>query len=371
MTRSLAFSLIISSTSVDVSLASGVAAVGAKRGTRYLSQSKDSIPSSQSPIAGSLDLDVSGWFTEKRDVAIWVNNIPIEREKYDEYNSDTLPFRTRPRPSFQKKESEEEEHLPVDPSTLKSITQPFVLKSDWSKLQGNEYDQPHVIDDLVDTALSMTKPEDSDWISWTQQSHKEGKVSSENDVRVYVGKCKKTNSDEYYGANLPVIKTEARLGIAPKDMADLLLDSSRVKIYNKMSIGRSDIRCIECDKGVAKIVKNLTKPPMTKKKVESVTFMHSRKLDETGTYIVVSRAVIKPGIKSCNEENTEECVKSEILLGVNLLEPIDNDKLGSKMTSVTHVCSPALPVLVAKRVGVNSAINFVNDIRSICKEKDD
>jgi len=329
-------------------------------------QAEDSTYSNLPPKVGVIDLDASGWFVNQREIDIRVNNIPLKIEKYGD-------SQIRPRPSQKKLESEEEEKAAKsspDPSTLKSVTQPFVLKSDWSRLQGNEYDQPGVIDNLVQTAVSMTKPEDSDWISWAPQSHKQDEKSPANAVRVYVGKCRKSNSDEYYGANLPVIKTEASLRIAPKDMADLLLDSSRVKVYNKMSIGRSDIRNIKCDKGVAKIVKNVTKPPMTKKNIESVTLMHSRQLDETGTYIVVSRAAIIPERTTCNEGDDEDCGKSEILLGVNLLEPIDEDNaLGSRMTSITHVYSPALPVLVAKRVGVNSAINFVNDIRSVCKDK--
>jgi len=376
MTGRLAVYIILFSIYIGVSFASAVA-VTERRGTQHFTfgeiafpKAEDSVRLNQSPKAGGVDLDVSGWLEPERDVHIWVNNVLLKKEKYDEYNGDTLSVRTQRRFASQKIESEEEEgHPAVDPYTLKAVAQPFVLKSDWSRLRGNEYDQPGVIDELVHTAISMTKPEDSDWISWTPQSRKKDEISNKDDVLVYVGKCKKTNSDDYYGANLPVIKTEALLRIAPKDMADLLLDSSRVKVYNKMSIGRSDVRNIECDKGVAKIVKNVTKPPMTKKNIESVTFMHSRQLDEKGTYIVVSRAVINPELTNCKEEKKEECGRSEILIGVNLLEPINDNELGSKMTSITHVYSPALPVLVAKRVGVNSAINFVNDIRSVCKDK--
>jgi len=64
--------------------------------------------------------------------------------------------------------------------------------------------------------------------------------------------------------------------------------------------------------------------------------------------------------------NEEEYSKSEILLGVNLLEPCGQNSL--KMISITHVYFPVLPTLVAKRVGIKSAINFVNDIRGVCKD---
>ena len=152
-------------------------------------------------------------------------------------------------------------------------------------------------------------------------------------------------------------------------MANLLLDSSRVEIYNKMSLGRTDVRNVECSREgwIAKIVKNIVQPPLTSKKMESVTFMHSRPLDNNnygyrkfkeGTHLVLSRAITLPPHRISNNE--EEYRKSEILLGVNLLEPCG--KNSSKMISVTHVYFPILPTLVAKCVSIKLAINFVNDI---------
>jgi len=338
---------------------------------------RDSLSSSNLSTRSAI-LDASEWLAQEQATEIRINNDALQPEGgYGASSWKTImaSVRTRRRPSFQKTQNEEEEDEKIiapneamDPAILKSVTQPFVPKSVWSQLQGNEYDQPGVIDDLVETALSLTKSEDSEWIKWKSQNGNNDETNEE-DVRVYVGRCQKSDISEYYGANLPVIKTEARLQITPKDMADLLLDSSRVRIYNKMSMGRKDIRIIDCDKGVAKIVKNVTKPPLTSKKIESVTFMHSRLLDEKGTYIVVSRAVTLPSTATTGEEkdrDVEEFGKSEILLGVNLLEPCDDNS--SKMTSITHVYAPALPTLVAKRVGVNSATNFVHDIRSICKD---
>ena len=154
----------------------------------------------------------------------------------------------------------------------------------------------------------------------------------------------------------------------PKDMADLLLDSSKVHVYNKLSVGREDIREVKCEKGFAKVVKNLTQPPITSKIIESVTLMHCRQLNDDGAYLVVSRAVASPTTADGDEEqSSQQHGKTEILLGVNLLEPCEQTG-GAKMTSITHVYSSAIPSIVAARIGVNSAINFVKDIRSICDQ---
>lgn len=259
----------------------------------------------------------------------------------------------------------DDEHF-IDPLVIQSIANPFVPKSVWGRLCGTEFDQPGVIDNLVETGLAMTRPNDNEWISWKAHNKNDEEAANDQDVRVHVGRCVKDDVDEYHGANLPMIKTEAVVrNMTPKELAELLLDSSRVQVYNKMSIGRSDIRAVECETGVAKIVRNLTQPPITSKKVQSTTLMHSRQLNEAGAYLVVSRAVTLP---NSGEKEEEEHGISEILLGVNLLEPCADDASSLKMTAVTHVYSPALPVVLAKRIGVKSAISFVKDIRSVCED---
>ena len=249
----------------------------------------------------------------------------------------------------------------IDPTVIHAVSKPFVPKSIWSRLRGREFDHPDVIDGLVQSGLSLTKPEDNEWITWKPHSGNNADETT-TDVRVHIGRCARDDSDQYYGAHLPMLKTVAVICMKPKDIADLLLDSSRVRVYNKMSIGRNDIREIPCRYGIAKVVKNLTQPPITNQKIESTTFLHARQLGEEGTYLVVSRAVVDT--MDDNDDGTNNNGKSEILLGVNLLEPCD-DQTSCKMTSVTHVYAPALPAVLATRVGIKSAINFVEDIRSL------
>eukprot|EP00978_Attheya_sp_CCMP212_P012222 scaffold30393_cov47-Attheya_sp.AAC.1 len=146
--------------------------------------------------------------------------------------------------------------------------------------------------------------------------------------------------------------------------------------------------------GETKIVRNLTKPPLTKKTIEFVTLMHARPLtsedqvgpgilggtgttnnhdtDEqadsstssSGGYIVVSRA-IPGGDWSSEGDGDGDLTRSEILLGVNLVRPVPGHPNKSEVTAVTHVHSPSIPTMLAGTVGVKGAVDFVRDIRSL------
>lgn len=204
------------------------------------------------------------------------------------------------------------------------------------------------------------------------------------------------------------------------------MDSSKVQSYNKMSLGRKDVVVFQQGvdtesgsdsitssgassfalNGEAKIVRNVTKPPLSKKLMDFVTLMYARRLQEEdnvspgylggGTtassggdgdneeqsYIVVTRAVSGGRWGSNNtsrdsstkktdddDDDTEEMIRSEILLGVNLLQSIPGEPDKTEVTAVTHVYSPSVPTMLAGTVGVKGAIDFIKDIRDLCAKK--
>ena len=188
--------------------------------------------------------------------------------------------------------------------------------------------------------------------------------------------------DHCYGHELPIVKSRAIIPMSPKRFAELLMDSSKVRLYNKISLGRKDMKVFQAGiesegtfgSGETKIVRNLTKPPLTKKTMEFVTLMHARRLypeDGLGEgYVIVSRAVSgKLERESANEsgENPAEQLRSEILLGVNIVRALNNDPNKADLTSITHVNSPMVPNMVAKKLGIKGAYDFVEDIRNSIK----
>jgi hypothetical protein len=243
------------------------------------------------------------------------------------------------------------------------VSSPIIPQDVWDDMTGEEWNDPSTVDHLASSGLLMAAADENEWIEWN--AHKDTtKILEEKDtmsaldegeVLVYVGKAKK----EGYGSQLPIIKTKSILPLSAEEMADLLMDSSRVKIYNKLSLGRKDIRQLGEN---TKIVQNLTKPPITKSNMVSVTLMHSRRLQEPEKegYLVVSRAV--PG---AIDEEFSGLPRNDILLGINLLQDLGSNEC--LMTAVTHIYSPSLPTMLARKLGVSSAINFIKDIRNVCE----
>ncbi|OEU20975.1 hypothetical protein FRACYDRAFT_234605 [Fragilariopsis cylindrus CCMP1102] len=252
---------------------------------------------------------------------------------------------------------------------------------------GEEFSDPDTIDVLCSSGLEMLatdNDDNNDWIEWKMHdatkkllrdnSDSEMSVLEQGEVMVYIGKAKQ----EGHGSKLPLIKTKSILPLSSDEMVDLLMDSSKVKIYNKLSVGRTDVKTLNdgyVNDGTAdgttkmktKIVCNLTKPPIAKTTMVSCTMIHSRQLsgpsEDHRRCLVVSRAT--PGM--ITDSNMIDMPRNDILLGVNLLEDIKGSSNECIMTAVTHVYSPALPTILAKKMGVSSAINFVKDIRNSCR----
>ena len=253
----------------------------------------------------------------------------------------------------------------IDATAMTSPIVPLTISFD--DQTGEEFENPEIVDQLVASGLEVATKDNNDWIEWKMHSSTK-KLFEENnsdemtlleqgEVLVYIGKSKQ----EGHGSKLPIVRTKSILPLSAEEMAELLMDSSRVKIYNKLSVGRTDVRSL--GEGT-KVVCNLTKPPIAKSNMVSCTMMHSRKLeqqrpDSDSSYLVVSRA--SPGMI---DDTMSELPRNDILLGVNLLE--DRGPNECVMTAVTHVYSPALPTILAKKMGVSSAVNFVKDIRKSC-----
>eukprot|EP00585_Thalassiosira_rotula_P000872 CAMPEP_0196162806 /NCGR_PEP_ID=MMETSP0910-20130528/48020_1 /TAXON_ID=49265 /ORGANISM="Thalassiosira rotula, Strain GSO102" /LENGTH=743 /DNA_ID=CAMNT_0041427763 /DNA_START=119 /DNA_END=2349 /DNA_ORIENTATION=- len=300
------------------------------------------------------------------------------------------------------------------PQLLQAVTLPLLPKTLMQSFTGRELYYPESIEALATTGMRMTLGEGhNEWVQWSGEKKTDNflrihgiegnmvgntdewyaALDSSQEVLVWAGK---SVSKEGYGAELPIIKTTSIIRQSPKYLAELLMDSSKVKVYNKMSLGRTDEKVFQTGvdtqegsfgDGESKVVRNLTKPPMVSSIIEFVTCMHARKLrpsdsehingDGTTTsaaaegYVVVSRAVTGGEWGAENKENDdkskngEKLVRNEILLGVNVLRAVPGEPNKTELTSVTHVYSPMIPLMLAKNAGVKGAVDFVRDIRAL------
>ena len=305
---------------------------------------------------------------------------------------------------------EENEEALAEPSAaiLSGIVEPLIPTNIWNSLTGREFFFPSVLSALVQTGIQIVLPQSDEFIEWKPADTKTKKLFELNDdeafrrellpadadadadeggILVWIGKFK----NDGHGSHLPLVKTTCILPLPPRDMASLLMDSEKVTSYNKMSLGRNDEvvfqEGIDQDAdgstmgiaGEAKIVRNLTKPPLSKKLMDFITVMYARRLtadDKVGVgvmggsyeggYAVVSRAVSGGRWGKGNQDGEEsERTRSEILLGMNLIRTVPGEANKCEVTAVTHCNSPAVPKMLARSVGVKGAVDFVRDIRAM------
>jgi hypothetical protein len=176
-----------------------------------------------------------------------------------------------------------------------------------------------------------------------------------------------------YGSDIPAVRVMGILNMSPRALADWLIDSSRVQEYNKMSLGRSDVLVLHNDldchgpfgKSVTKVMKSHSRPPLLRKTMQFISLLHASALEEAplvGGYIIVTRAVTP----AAEEQHTSDSdlLHSEILTNVNLMLPVQDDPNRCLMINISHIKSPMVPMMLAKRIGLAAAANFIQDLRN-------
>lgn len=203
-------------------------------------------------------------------------------------------------------------------------------------------------------------------------------IASGSDILVWQG----TTNIDGPGKNLPVIKARGIVEASPELVLDLLMDSSRVGEYNKMSQGRSDLLYLQQGvhktaqeseyniAGEAKIIRALNRPPVIRRNIEMMTLIYARPLfeEQTGSskgFISVSRSVWEDETGVASTAN--DTIRSEMLLGVNLLREVlaTDGQCHCELTTITHVHTTAVPEMLAKRMAPSHAVGYIKEIQSV------
>jgi hypothetical protein len=182
------------------------------------------------------------------------------------------------------------------------------------------------------------------------------------------------------------VRARGLLPTSAHDMIELLLDSKRVKEYNKMSLGRENEHFFatgvhnpsKCPKtniqGEAKIVRSRSQPPVVRKPVELRLFLHARRLDsesddEGAKYLTIGRSVWENEDGTVDAEATE-ATRCEMLLSVNLIRDVSyRGEKWCEITSLTHGVSPGIPIFIAKKAALMAAAKYINDIRAVFQKE--
>ena len=117
--------------------------------------------------------------------------------------------------------------------------------------------------------------------------------------------------------------------------------------------------------GDCKIVRSLNKPRMIPKTIETLSLTYSQPLATSpGSYMTVSRSIFEDdsGEHKSPSANT---IRSEMLLGCTIYRPANADHSVTEITNVTHVFSPGVPEMLARRVAPSSAYTMMKDIQTL------
>lgn len=192
--------------------------------------------------------------------------------------------------------------------------------------------------------------------------------SLENDVLLWSGtkEGQPLRKSTSYVHNVPFFKGRGIIpSMSAKELTYLLLDSSKVKLYNKWSNGRIDKIVYEKDIekgngmfgiGSTKIVENETNVPFSNNNIVVTTFIHARRValekykrnsnDNVGNaYIIVSRSLQKQ-----HTPDSTVGQMNEIIWGVTLLRDIPGHPGKTDLLTLTQANSPAIPGFLAHKV---------------------
>ncbi|CAB9504779.1 expressed unknown protein [Seminavis robusta] len=186
-----------------------------------------------------------------------------------------------------------------------------------------------------------------------------------------------------FGNEWPIVKARGIIPAPPRNVAEFLWDSKNVHKYNNMSQGRRDgiifqegidtpaNESIYGFPGSAKVFKSYNKIKMVPRTVELVSILHARALEPPlaapGTYIIVNRSIWESDMgqqeRRTNANDNNQLIRSEILLGVQLLRPLNGGK-ACEITTIAHAVAPGVNKMVAKAAANVSAAKILRDIQA-------
>jgi hypothetical protein len=178
-----------------------------------------------------------------------------------------------------------------------------------------------------------------------------------------------------YGSDIPAVRSSGIINMSSKALVDLLTDSSRVKEYNSMSLGRTDILVLQDNlnddnakagifgKSITKVMSSETQPPVIRKNLQFVSIMYATALEDGCGYLIVSRAVTQASDAASTVGF--DVLRSEILMGVNVIKNIKGCDERCLLINVNHIRTPMVPLFVGKRLGLAAAPGFFRDLRNV------
>ena len=127
-----------------------------------------------------------------------------------------------------------------------AASRPFLPEALVGRFTGREFCDPGAVEALAATGLEMAR-EANEHVTWTAErgtarflrNHGEAwldALDASGEVLLWLGEAP---ADGHRG-NLPLVRTASVVRRSPRWLAELLMDSARVRSYNKLSVARID-----------------------------------------------------------------------------------------------------------------------------------
>ena len=171
---------------------------------------------------------------------------------------------------------------------------------------------------------------------------------------------KKYLPSDVEGSEFPVVKANAMVQAPVSEVVDMIDDSSRIKEYNKYTLGREDIAKVDAK---TKVMYNRAKVPMVSRAHDFCSLSHKRQMRD-GSVLIVTTAIDHP-----KRPVSDKYIRSRILLGLTVCKPGKDDPEVTDFTTVTHIMSGGVPVMVADKLSAKNAIDFILNVREAIEAK--
>lgn len=128
--------------------------------------------------------------------------------------------------------------------------------------------------------------------------------------------------------------------------------------FLRYSTGRVDVEVIDKN---TKVVWNKTKIPYTLKPYDFCSLMHCCNMSTSSTKdacMIVSRSCCHP-----NAPIASEYSRSEVLVGVNVLTPCDNDPSHTELMTISRVKYGGVPSFLVWQNAFKGTITYLNGLK--------
>ncbi len=162
------------------------------------------------------------------------------------------------------------------------------------------------------------------------------------------------------------IRSCACIDMSPSDLFELIWNSSKTKEYNPFSCGRKDLWIIQDDDNIhMKVARGET--AVLRKTLPFITFFHGDTGKNSGghRYMITTRTA-----KLVGDDGKVIDAKSfigEIKMGTNLILGIKGQPDKCLFMSAMEAGKSPLPLMISKRIGLASSVNFINGLHQAAK----